>query len=118
MSRWFTLQSGNDVNRRALEKATRSTVEGGSGTPVDRMRLRKSVPVLILVTVGFFASAWMGLSIPMLALALSVAILHPQEAPRLRTICRNGTALIVERMPAVIPVCTSIFRWQGYRPSS
>jgi len=34
----------------------------------------------------------------MLALALTIALLHPQDAPRLRTICRNGTVVLVERM--------------------
>ncbi|MBC8065904.1 MAG: insulinase family protein [Chlorobia bacterium] len=35
----------------------------------------------------------------MLALALSVALLHLEEPPRLRTISRNGAAILVERMP-------------------
>lgn len=35
----------------------------------------------------------------MLALALSVALLHQEEPPRLRTIARNGAAILVERMP-------------------
>jgi len=34
----------------------------------------------------------------MLALALSVALLSQEEPPRLRTICRNGAAVIVEQM--------------------
>lgn len=34
----------------------------------------------------------------MLALALSMALLQQDEPPRLRTICRNGAAIIVERM--------------------
>jgi predicted Zn-dependent peptidase len=34
----------------------------------------------------------------MLALALSVALMSQDEPPRLRTICRNGAAVIVERM--------------------
>jgi predicted Zn-dependent peptidase len=34
----------------------------------------------------------------MLALAISMALLPQDEPPRLRTICRNGAAIIVERM--------------------
>ena len=35
----------------------------------------------------------------MLAVALSVALLTQEEPDRLRTICRNGSAVIVEKMP-------------------
>jgi predicted Zn-dependent peptidase len=35
----------------------------------------------------------------MLALALSVALMRQEEPPRLRTICHNGAAIVVERMP-------------------
>lgn len=34
----------------------------------------------------------------MLALALSIALIPKQDAPRQRTICRNGAAIVVERM--------------------
>lgn len=34
----------------------------------------------------------------MLSLAISVALLTQQEPPRLRTICKNGAAILVERM--------------------
>lgn len=35
----------------------------------------------------------------MLSLALSVALLTQQEPPRLRTLCKNGAAIMVEKMP-------------------
>lgn len=34
----------------------------------------------------------------MLTLAISIALLNQQEPPRLRTICKNGAAILVERM--------------------
>ena len=34
----------------------------------------------------------------MLALALTIALIQPQEAPRLRTICKNGTVVLAEKM--------------------
>ncbi len=66
----FTLSQSEAVIRASL-----SAADGGTGAAVNLMGLRKSVPILVVVTLGFFASAWLGLSIPLLALIAGAASL-------------------------------------------
>ncbi|MBI4337852.1 MAG: anion transporter [Chloroflexi bacterium] len=59
----------------------------GPGTAVDRRVLRRTVPVLALVTVGFFASSLIGISVPLIALtagaaAVLVSGIKPSEVIR------------------------------------
>jgi Na+/H+ antiporter NhaD/arsenite permease-like protein len=66
----------------AASQAALSASGSGAGAPVNLMGLRKSIPILVIVTLGFFANVFLGLSIPLLALiAGAAALLVSHERP-------------------------------------